>query len=150
MQRARVKPTTSHVVLGYRSVYADAPGFGIKHRGKFKTLTACDSRLFKRRQAASSNQADHWPLDGRPPFWALSLELRTRRHFARGAVRGGLQYSLADAHESPRRGVTFFRLLHLRVCQASGIRRNWLGTLLELASIASGGAMPRLAAAGNE
>ena len=37
--------------LGYRGVDADLPDIAIKHRGKFKTLTVLERRLFKQRQA---------------------------------------------------------------------------------------------------
>src|SRR5690606_9110715 len=51
MQDTGVKPTTAYVDLGYRGVDADNPHTAIKHRGKFKTLTAQERTLLKRRQA---------------------------------------------------------------------------------------------------
>ncbi len=40
MQETGVQPSTVYVDLGYRGVDADNPGIAIKHRGKFKTLSA--------------------------------------------------------------------------------------------------------------
>jgi hypothetical protein len=51
MQDTGIKPTTAYVDLGYRGVDADNPGVAIKHRGKFKTLSAQDRKRLKRRQA---------------------------------------------------------------------------------------------------
>ena len=51
MQDTGVRPTTAYVDLGYRGVDADNPGAAIKHRGKFKTLTAQERKLLRRRQA---------------------------------------------------------------------------------------------------
>jgi IS5 family transposase len=51
MQGTGCKPATAHVDLGYRGVDADNPGVAIKHRGKFKTLTAQERKLLRRRQA---------------------------------------------------------------------------------------------------
>jgi len=51
MEDTGVKPTTAYVDLGYRGVDADNPGVTIKHRGKFKTLTAQERKLLRRWQA---------------------------------------------------------------------------------------------------
>ncbi len=51
MQATGVRPETAYVDLGYRGVDKDNPGIEIKHRGKFKSLTAEERTLLKRRQA---------------------------------------------------------------------------------------------------
>lgn len=51
MQDNRVKPSDVFVDLGYRGVDADNPTVAIKHRGKFRSLSASDQRMLKRRQA---------------------------------------------------------------------------------------------------
>jgi IS5 family transposase len=51
------------VDLGYRGVDADNPGVQIIHRGKYKSLSAHEKRLLKRRQAIEPaighTKADH-------------------------------------------------------------------------------------------
>lgn len=52
MQDTGIKPSTAYVnLVGYRGVDADNPTVAIKHRGKFKTLTAQEKKLLKRHQA---------------------------------------------------------------------------------------------------
>ena len=51
MQDNQTKPLDVFVDLGYRGVDADNPDVAIKHRGKYKSLSASDKRMLKRRQA---------------------------------------------------------------------------------------------------
>ena len=51
MQATGVRLETAYVDLGYRGGDQDNPGIEIKHRGKFKSLTAEERTLLKRRQA---------------------------------------------------------------------------------------------------
>ncbi|MBK7720525.1 MAG: transposase [Simplicispira sp.] len=72
MQETGVQPSTVYVDLGYRGVDADNPGIAIKHRGKFKTLSAQERKLLRRRQAVepiighlkSDHRMDRCPLKG--------------------------------------------------------------------------------------
>jgi IS5 family transposase len=51
MQDNQTKLADVFVDLGYRGVDADNPAVAIKHRGKYKSLSASDKRMLKRRQA---------------------------------------------------------------------------------------------------
>ena len=51
MQDNKTTPSDVFVDLGYRGVDANNPTVAIKHRGKFKSLSASDKRMLKRRQA---------------------------------------------------------------------------------------------------
>lgn len=51
MQATGVTPQTAIVDLGYRGVDKDNQNLNIKHRGKFKSMTAQERKLLKRRQA---------------------------------------------------------------------------------------------------
>jgi IS5 family transposase len=63
MQATGIKPETACVDLGYRGVDKDNLNLDIKHRGKFKSLTDEEKKLFKRRQAIepiiANLKADH-------------------------------------------------------------------------------------------
>ena len=47
MQDTGQRPQTAYVDMGYRGVDAQNPDTAIKHRGKFKTLTAQERKLLK-------------------------------------------------------------------------------------------------------
>lgn len=51
MEGLGVQPTTVYTDMGYRGVDAEIPQYALKHRGKFKRLTARERRLLKRRAA---------------------------------------------------------------------------------------------------
>ncbi len=63
LQDLKREPKQVVVDLGYRGVDADNPGVQIIHRGKYKSLSAHEKRLLKRRQAIEPaighTKADH-------------------------------------------------------------------------------------------
>ena len=130
MQDTGVKPSTAYVDLGYRGVDTDNPGVAIKHRGRFKTLTAQERRLLKRRQAIE-------PIIGH-----LKADHRMDRCHLKGEVGDSLHAVLCAAGYNIRwllrmiakKGVPFLRLLYLRLCQAVGVRADWLRILRGIGS----------------
>jgi len=133
MQDTGVRPTTASVDLGYRGVDAENPGVEIKHRGKFKTLTAQERKPLKRRQAIE-------PIIGH-----LKSDCRMDRCHLKGEQGDSLHAVLCAAGYNIRwllrmiakQGVPFLQRLYLRLPQATAIRPNWLRMVRERACIAS-------------
>jgi IS5 family transposase len=143
MQDTRAKPTTAYVDLGYRGVDADNPTVAIKHQGKFKTLTAQERKLLKRRQAIEPI-IGHLKSDHRMDRCHLKGEQGDRLHAVLCAAGYNIRWLLRMI---AKKGVPFLQRLLLRLCQATAIRPNWLRLLRERASIASSRSTPRLLAA---
>lgn len=128
MQETGVQPSTVYVDLGYRGVDADNPGIAIKHRGKFKTLTAQERKLLKRRQAVE-------PIIGR-----LKSDHRMNRCPLKGELGDSVHALLCAAGYNIRwllrmiakKGVPFLRRLYWRLCQAAGVRAHWLQILRDI------------------
>ncbi len=144
MQDTGIKPTTAYVDLGYRGVDMDNPGVEIKHRGKAKSLTPDEWKWLKRRQAIE-------PIIGH-----LKEDHGMGRCHLKGAQGDRLHAVLCAAGYNIRwllrmiakKGVAFLRRLYLRLCEAAGLRPNWLGVLRELACGALNRPALRLALAG--
>jgi IS5 family transposase len=143
MQDTGVRPTTAYVDLGYRGVDGDNPDIAIKHRGKFKTLTAQERKLLKRRQAIEPI-IGHLKSDHRMDRCHLKGEQGDRLHAVLCAAGYNIRWLLRMI---AKKGVPFLQRLLLRLCQATAIRPNWLRLLRERASIASSRSTPRLLAA---
>jgi IS5 family transposase len=143
MQDTGVRPTTAYVDLGYRGVDGDNPDIAIKHRGKFKTLTAQERKLLKRRQAIEPI-IGHLKSDHRMDRCHLKGEQGDRLHAVLCAAGYNIRWLLRMI---AKKGVPFLQRLLLRLCQATAIRPNWLRLLRERACIASSRSTPRLLAA---
>ncbi len=117
MQDTGVKPMTAYVDLGYRGVDADNPGVSVKHRGKFKTLTAQEKKWLKRRQAIE-------PIIGH-----LKSDHGMDRCHLKGAQGDSLHAVLCAAGYNirwllrmiARKGVAFLWQLYLRLCAVARI-----------------------------
>jgi IS5 family transposase len=79
MQDNQIKPSDVFVDLGYRGVDGDNPTVAIKHRGKFKSLSASDKRMLKRRQAIEPI-IGHLKQDHRMDRCHLKGEMGDRLH----------------------------------------------------------------------
>ncbi len=143
MQETGVKPTTAYVDLGYRGVDADNPAVAIKHRGKYKTLTAQERKLLKRRQAIEPI-IGHLKADHRMDRCHLKGELGDSLHAVLCAAGYNVRWLLRMI---ARKGVPFLLRLYLRLCQAAAMRPNWPRMLRDIASITPNGPAPRLEAA---
>jgi IS5 family transposase len=132
MQDTGHKPTTAYVDLGYRGVDADNPGVAIKHRGKFKTLTAQERKLLKRRQAIEPI-IGHLKADHRMDRCHLKGEQGDRLHAVLCAAGYNIRWLLRMI---AKKGVPFLLRLYLRLCKAAAVPPNWLSQLRELVSIA--------------
>ena len=143
MQDTGEKPTTVYVDLGYRGVDADLPCVAIKHRGKFKTLTAQERKLLKRRQAIEPI-IGHLKADHRMDRCHLKGEQGDRLHAVLCAAGYNLRWLLRMI---AKKGVPFLRRLYLRLCQAAALSPNWARILRKLAVHAFRQPAPRLAAA---
>jgi IS5 family transposase len=142
MQETGQKPITAYVDLGYRGVDADNPGTAIKHRGKFKTLSAQERKLLKRRQAIEPI-IGHLKSDHRMDRCHLKGEQGDRLHAVLCAAGYNIKWLLRMI---VKKGVAFLRSLYLRLCQGAGIQPNWHHTLHRLVQIASVRPCNRLAA----
>ena len=142
MQDTGVKPTTAYVDLGYRGVDADNPGVAIKHRGKYKTLTAQERKLLKRRQAIEPI-IGHLKSDHRMDRCHLKGEQGDRLHAVLCAAGYNIRWLLRMI---TKKGVPFLRWLYLRLCQAAALSPNWSRMLRNLAIHAFREPAPRLVA----
>ncbi len=143
MQDTGMAPVTAYVDLGYRGVDADTPGVSIKHRGKFKSLTAQERKLLKRRQAIEPI-IGHLKADHRMDRCHLKDEQGDRLHAVLCAAGYNIRWLLRMI---VRKGVHFLHQLYLRLCQAAAISSNWLRILRNLASVTLNGQHPRLVVA---
>ncbi len=129
VQDTGIKPTTAYVDLGYRGVDGANPGLAIKHRGKFKTLTAKERKWLKRRQAIEPI-IGHLKADHRMNRCHLKGEQGDRLHAVLCAAGYNIQWLLRMI---AKKGVTFLWRLYLRLCEAAGLCLNGLGLLRDLA-----------------
>jgi IS5 family transposase len=142
MQDTGCKPTTAYVDLGYRGVDAVNPGVAIKHRGKYKTLTAQERKLLKRRQAIEPI-IGHLKADHRMDRCHLKGEQGDRLHAVLCAAGYNIRWLLRMI---AKKGVPFLQQLYLRLCQAAALSPNWARMLRKLATNAFTKSTPRLAA----
>ena len=121
MEETGQAPQTVYVDLGYRGVDADNPHTAIKHRGKFKTLTAQERKLLKRRQAVEPI-IGHLKADHRMNRCYLKGEQGDRLNAVLCAAGYNIQWLLRMI---AKKGVTFLRCLYLRLCVAANVPPNW-------------------------
>ena len=131
MQDTGHKPATAYVDLGYRGVDADNPEVAIKHRGKFKTLTAQERKLLMRRQAIEPI-IGHLKADHRMERCHLKGEQGDRLHAVLCAAGYNIRWLLRMI---AKKGVPFLLRLYLRLRKAAAVPSNWLPLLRELVSI---------------
>ena len=122
MQETGVQPSTVYVDLGYRGVDADNPGITIKHRGKFKTLSAQERKLLRRRQAVEPI-IGHLKSDHRMDRCPLKGELGDSVHAVLCAAGYNIRWLLRMI---AKKGVLFLRRLYLRLCEVTGVWAHWL------------------------
>ena len=111
MQDNRVKPSDVFVDLGYRGVDADNPTVAIKHRGKFRSLSASDQRMLKRRQAIEPI-IGHLKQDHRMDRCHLKGEAGDRLHAVLCAAGYNIRWLLRMI---ARKGLAFWAHLFLRL-----------------------------------
>jgi len=141
MQETGQRPQTAYVDLGYRGVDADNPGVAIKHRGKFKTLSASERKLLKRRQAIE-------PIIGH-----LKADHRMERCYLKGEMGDRLNAVLSAAGYNIRwllrmiakKGVAFLLSLYSRLCKAAGVRPHSYQASRKLSAVSWFGPRARLA-----
>jgi IS5 family transposase len=111
MQDNKIAPSDVFVDLGYRGVDANNPTVAIKHRGKFKSLSASDKRMLKRRQAIEPI-IGHLKQDHRMDRCHLKGETGDRLHAVLCAAGYNLKWLLRMI---AKKGVTFWKYLFLRL-----------------------------------
>ena len=119
MQDNQTKPSDVFVDLGYRGVDNDNPTVAIKHRGKFKSLSASDKRMLKRRQAIEPI-IGHLKQDHRMDRCHLKGEIGDRLHAVLCAAGYNIKWLLRMI---AKKGVTFCKHLFLRL-----LRHEYRGT----------------------
>ncbi len=142
MQDTGQRPQTVYVDMGYRGVDADNPDTAIKHRGKFKTLTAQERKLLKRRQAIEPI-IGHLKADHRMDRCHLNGKEGDALHAVLCAAGYNIQWLLRMI---VKKGVTFLCGLYLCLCRSAGIPANWHHSLRQLVQIISARPCNRLAA----
>lgn len=137
MQDNQTKPSDVFVDLGYRGVDGDNPDVAIKHRGKYKSLSASDKRMLKRRQAIEPI-IGHLKADHRMNRCHLKGEKGDRLHAVLCAAGYNFKWLLRMI---AKKGVTFLSSLFLRLLgheYRGGVQRlgtaadsvkRWLATL---------------------
>lgn len=137
MQDNQTKPSDVFVDLGYRGVDADNPTVTVKHRGKYKSLSASDKRMLKRRQAIEPI-IGHLKADHRMGRCHLKGEKGDRLHAVLCAAGYNLKWLLRMI---AKKGVTFWEHLFLRLLgheyrggvqslqDRMGALRRWLVTV---------------------
>lgn len=111
MQDNKTKLSDVFVDLGYRGVDANNPTVAIKHRGKFKSLSASDKRMLKRRQAIEPI-IGHLKQDHRMDRCHLKGETGDRLHAVLCAAGYNIKWLLRMIAS---KGVTFWKHLLLRL-----------------------------------
>jgi len=100
-----------YVNLGYRGVDADNSRGTIKHCGKYKTLTATERKLLKRRQVIE-------PIIGRSPRGSVG-----EQGDSLNAVLCATKYNIRWLPRM-KKGIAFVLQLYLRLCQTAAVRPN--------------------------
>jgi IS5 family transposase len=111
MQDNQAAPSDVFVDLGYRGVDGDNPTVAIKHRGKFKSLSASDKRMLKRRQAIEPI-IGHLKQDHRLDRCHLKGEVGDRLHAVLCAAGYNIKWLLRMI---AKKGVSFAKHLFLRL-----------------------------------
>lgn len=111
MQYNQVKLSDVFVDLGYRGVDADNPTVAVKHRGKYKSLSASDKRMLKRRQAIEPI-IGHLKQDHRMDRCHLKGESGDSFHAVLCAAGYNLKWLLRMI---AKKGVAFLEHLFLRL-----------------------------------
>jgi IS5 family transposase len=143
MQDTDQKPQTVYADLGYRGVDADNPQVSIKHRGKFKTLSAKERRQLKRRQSIE-------PIIGH-----LKADHRMDRCHLKGAKGDSVNALLCAAGYNIRwllrmiakKAKPFLQGLYLRLRHPALVQPLWPRTRLEITPLACAAPGTRLLAA---
>ena len=137
MQDNQTKPSDVFVDLGYRGVDADNPTVAVKHRGKFKSLSASDKRMLKRRQAIEPI-IGHLKQDHRMDRCHLKGEMGDRLHAVLCAAGYNIKWLLRMI---VKKGLAFLEHLFLRLLgheyrggvqslqDRKGALRRWLVTV---------------------
>ena len=112
----------------------------IKHRGKFKTLTARERQLLKRRQAIEPI-IGHLKADHGMKRCHLKGEQGDRLHAVLCAAGYNIRWLLRMI---AKKGLPFLRRLYLRLCRAASLSPNGFSTLRELVTFAFRQPTPRL------
>jgi IS5 family transposase len=112
------------------------------HRGKYKTLTAQERKLLKRRQAIEPI-IGHLKADHRMDRCHLKGEQGDRLHAVLCAAGYNIRWLLRMI---AKKGVPFLQQLYLRLCQAAALSPNWPRMLRKLAVNAFREPAPRLVA----
>jgi IS5 family transposase len=110
MQDNQAAPSDVFVDLGYRGVDGDNPTVAIKHRGKFRSLSASDKRMLKRRQAIEPI-IGHLKQDHRLDRCHLKGEVGDRLHAVLCAAGYNIKWLLRMI---AKKGVAFWK--HLFLC----------------------------------
>ena len=113
----------------------------IKHRGKFKTLTARERQLLKRRQAIEPI-IGHLKADHGMERCHLKGEQGDRLHAVLCAAGYNIRWLLRMI---AKKGLPFLRRLYLRLCRAASLSPNGFSMLRELVTFAFRQPIPRLA-----
>lgn len=122
MQDNETKPSDVFVDLGYRGVDHDNPTVAIKHRGKYKSLSANDKKMLKRRQAIEP-VIGHLKQDHRMERCHLKGEKGDRLHAVLCAAGYNIKWLLRMI---AKKGVPFSKHLFLRLLglqQEAGVQR---------------------------
>jgi IS5 family transposase len=127
MQDNKTKPSDVFVDLGYRGVDANNPSVAIKHRGKFKSLSASEKRLLKRRQAIEPI-IGHLKADHRMDRCHLKGETGDRLHAVLCAAGYNIKWLLRMI---AKKGVTFWKHLFLRLLglRHTEVTQGWRGAI---------------------
>jgi transposase, IS5 family len=129
------RPQTVYADLGNRGVEADNPDTAIKHRGKFKTLSAQERKLLKRRQAIEPI-IGHLKSDHRMDRCHLKAQEGDRLHVVLCAAGYNIKWLLRMI---AKKEVNFLHRLYLRLCQVARIQPKWQQTWRQLVQIGSAG-----------
>ena len=120
-------PTQVIVDLGFRGVDADNPGVEIIHRGRYKSLTAQQRRLLKRRQAIEP-MIGHTKNDNRMDRCWLQGAIGDALHALSCAAGYNIRWLLrAIARLGPR--LAFLRLLRVAAKATSSVKSSYWSRL---------------------
>jgi IS5 family transposase len=127
MQDNKTTPSDVFVDLGYRGVDANNPTVAIKHRGKYKSLSASDKRMLKRRQAIEPI-IGHLKQDHRMDRCHLKGEVGDRLHAVLCAAGYNIKWLLRMI---AKKGVTFWKHLFLRLLglRHTEVTQGWRGAI---------------------
>ena len=139
MQDSALKPAAAFVDLGYRGVDAQNPDVHVVHRGKAKRISEQERKLLKRRQAIEPI-IGHLKADHRMDHCHLKGKTEDRLHAVLCAAGYNIKWLLRMI---AKKGITFLRLVYLRLCTAVGVSPNWQDALATLFTRALTGSVQR-------